>query len=76
MPPRRRLGSAGVPQGNARSRMTGKNATPLIGWHSTDPTLKPWIVAEAERRGITVRELLDEALAEYRVRAELHLAAS
>jgi hypothetical protein len=46
--------------------MTGKNATPLIGWHSADPTLKPWIVAEAERRGITVRELLDEVLAAYR----------
>jgi hypothetical protein len=46
--------------------MTGKNATPLIGWHSTDPTLKPWIAAEAERRGITVRELLDEVLAAYR----------
>ena len=23
--------------------MVGKNATPLIGWHSADPTLKPWI---------------------------------
>ena len=46
--------------------MTGRNATPLIGWHSADPTLKPWIAAEAERRGITVRELLDEALAAYR----------
>jgi hypothetical protein len=49
--------------------MPGKNATPLIGWHSTDPTLKPWISAEAERRGITVRELLDEALAAYREHA-------
>jgi hypothetical protein len=46
--------------------MTGKNATPLIGWHSADPTLKPWLMAEAGRRGITVRELLDEALATYR----------
>jgi hypothetical protein len=49
--------------------MTGKNATPLIGWHSADPTLKPWIKSEAEKRGITVRELLDEALAEYREHA-------
>jgi hypothetical protein len=48
--------------------MTGKNATPLIGWHSVDPSLKPWVLAEVERRGITVRELLDEALAEYRAR--------
>jgi hypothetical protein len=52
--------------------MTGKNATPLIGWHSTDPTLKPWIQAEAASRGITVRELLDQVLAEYRDR--LHYA--
>lgn len=48
--------------------MTGKNATPLIGWHSVDPSLKPWVLEEVERRGITVRELLDEALAEYRAR--------
>lgn len=51
--------------------MTGKNATPLIGWHSTDHTLKPWIEEEAERRHITQRELLDEALGEYREKAEL-----
>jgi hypothetical protein len=49
--------------------VTGKNATPLIGWHSVDPTAKPWVKAEAERRGITERELLDEALAEYRARS-------
>jgi len=54
--------------------MTGKNATPLIGWHSADPTLKPWLEAEAERRGITQRELLDEALEEYREHVE-HLKA-
>jgi hypothetical protein len=46
--------------------MPGKNATPLIGWHSADPTLKPWIQDEAGRRAITVRELLDDALAAYR----------
>lgn len=51
--------------------MTGKNATPLIGWHSTDPTLKPWLEAEVERRGMeTMRELLDEMAAEYRERVE------
>ena len=43
--------------------MTGKNATPLIGWHSSDPDLKPRIGAEAAQRGITIRELLDEVLA-------------
>lgn len=45
--------------------MPGKNATKLIGWHSADPGLKAWIDAEAARRGITRRELLDEALAAY-----------
>lgn len=50
--------------------MTGKNATPLIGWHSADPTLKPWIREEAQRRGITDTALLDEALAEYRENTE------
>ena len=51
--------------------MPGQNATPLIGWHSADPTLKLWIQDEAAQRGITVRELLDEALAEYRAAASL-----
>jgi hypothetical protein len=50
--------------------VTGKNRTPLIGWHSADPTLKPWVKAEASRRGITERELLDEALSEYRAHQE------
>lgn len=51
--------------------MTGKNATPLIGWHSADETLKPWLEAEFRRRGMrTMRELLDEMAAEYRERVE------
>ena len=50
--------------------MVGKNATPLIGWHSADRTLKPWIESEAERRGMTMRELLDEMASEYRERVE------
>jgi len=51
--------------------MGGKNATPLIGWHSADPTLKPWLEAEVERRGMhTMRELLDEMAAEYRERVD------
>ena len=50
--------------------MVGKNATPLIGWHSSDSTLKPWIEAEAERRGTTKSEILDEALSEYRENME------
>lgn len=50
--------------------MANRHKNPLIGWNSADPTLKPWVEAEAARRGITRRELLDEALAEYRERAE------
>jgi hypothetical protein len=50
--------------------MTGKNKTPLIGWHSADPTLKPWVEAEAQRRGVPAREVLDEALSEYRASRE------
>ena len=46
--------------------MPGKNKTPLIGWHSEDPTLKPWITDEAKRRGQTVREFLDHVLARFR----------
>lgn len=51
--------------------MVGKNATPLIGWHSADETLKPWLEAEQKRRGMgTMRELLDEMASEYRERVE------
>lgn len=46
--------------------MTGKNKTPLIGWHSADPTLKPWIQARARQCGLTVREFLDRVLAAHR----------
>lgn len=48
--------------------MANRHKNPLIGWNSADPTLKPWLEAEAARRGITRRELLDEALAGYRER--------
>jgi hypothetical protein len=49
--------------------MPGQNKTPLIGWHSADPTLKAWVEAQAARRGVTAREILDEALAAYRAAA-------
>lgn len=54
--------------------MPGKNKTPLIGWHSVDPTLKPWVEAEAERRGITLREFLDAVLAGVRAAQEHGMA--
>lgn len=50
--------------------MVGKNATPLIGWHSADPDRKQRLQDEAERRGITLRELLDEMTAEQLEHAE------
>jgi hypothetical protein len=43
--------------------MPGQNKTRLIGWHSADPDMKARIEAEAARRGVTVREVLDEAVA-------------
>lgn len=50
--------------------MPSQHKNPGISWHSSDPTLKPWIEAEAERRGTTKREVLDEMAAEYRERVE------
>lgn len=52
--------------------MTGKNATPLVGWHPS-ADLVAWLEAEVERRGggRGVRSaILEEALAEYRDRRE------
>jgi hypothetical protein len=46
--------------------MPNKHKTPMIGWHSEDPTLKPWIAARAKQAGTTAREYLDRLLAEHR----------
>lgn len=46
--------------------MPNQHKNPMIAWHSADPALKPWITAEAGRRGVTVRELLDEIVGDYR----------
>jgi hypothetical protein len=54
----------------------GVHKTPTIGWHSADPSLKPWVQDEAERRGITIRELLDEVVGAYRKRRETATAPS
>jgi hypothetical protein len=50
--------------------MPNQHKTKMIGWHSADPTAKPWVEAEAERRGVPAREILDEALSEYRRKHE------
>jgi hypothetical protein len=47
-----------------------QHKTPFFGWHPSDPELKPWVEAEASRRGVTRREILDEALSDYRRRHE------
>lgn len=48
----------------------GWNRTPLIGWHSEDPTLKRWIDEQAACAGVTVREYFDRLLAEHRKQVE------
>lgn len=50
--------------------MPNKHKTPMVGWNPSDPALKPWIKAEAERRGVDQKVILDEALTEYRERHE------
>ena len=48
--------------------MTGKNSTPLLGWHPSSAELVAWFEAEVERRGggRGVRsQILDEALTAY-----------
>ena len=46
--------------------MTGKNKTPLLGWHPSSAELAAWARAEAKRRGVPLAHILDEALEAYR----------
>ena len=48
----------------------GVHKNPSISWHPDDSTLKPWIKAEAGRRGITDKAVLEEMAAEYREKVE------
>jgi hypothetical protein len=52
--------------------MPNQHKTPMIGWHSEDPTLKPWIAARAKSAGTTLREYLDRLLTEHRKQVEQH----
>ena len=45
--------------------MPNQHKTDSVSWHPKDPDLKTRIQAEAELRGITQRELLDEMAGEY-----------
>lgn len=47
--------------------MPNQHKTPMLGWHPP-AELSAWVKAEAKRRGVPYRVLLDEALAQYRER--------
>jgi hypothetical protein len=49
--------------------VTGKNATPMIGWHPRADHVA-WLESEVKRRGITRTALLDEILDYYREQTE------
>lgn len=49
--------------------MPGKNKEPLLGWHPP-AELSAWARAEAERQGVTLSEVLTEALKNYRALCE------
>jgi hypothetical protein len=44
--------------------MTGRNKTPLLGWHPP-AELSAWVRAEAERRGVAMSVVLNEAVEAY-----------
>jgi hypothetical protein len=60
--------------------MTGKNKTPLLGWHPKSAEDAAWVRAEAERRGgraeSALSRLLDEALADLRAKHEHPVAVA
>jgi hypothetical protein len=51
--------------------MPSQHKTPLLGWHPASAELAAWVRAEAERRGVPVARVLDEALEAYRKATEL-----
>lgn len=51
--------------------MPGKNKTPLLGWHPS-AGLSAWVRAVAERRGVSISVILNEALETYREALEAH----
>ncbi len=48
--------------------MPGQHKTKLLGWHPSSAEDAAWVRAEAARRGVKLRELLDQMLAEFRAR--------
>jgi len=49
--------------------MHGRHKTPLLGWHPP-AELSAWVRGEAERRGVKLTVILDEALRAYRAQCE------
>lgn len=47
--------------------MPNKHKTPMLGWHPP-AELSEWVKAEAKRRGVPYRVLLDEALSDLRTK--------
>jgi len=50
--------------------MPNQHKTPLLGWHPESAELAAWARAEAKRRDVDLKVILDEALAEYRRKVE------
>jgi hypothetical protein len=48
--------------------MPNQHKTPMLGWHPESAELAKWARAEAKRRGVPLKVILDEALAEYRTK--------
>jgi len=49
--------------------MPSKNQPPLLGWHPP-AELSAWVRAEAQRRGVRITVILNEALNAYREQAQ------
>ena len=49
--------------------MPNQHKAPMLGWHPP-AELSAWARAEAERRNVPLKVILDEALSEYRERAD------
>jgi hypothetical protein len=49
--------------------MPSQHKNPELGWRPPSE-LSAWVRAEAARRGVTLKTILDEALAEYRERRD------
>jgi hypothetical protein len=49
--------------------MPNQHKAPMLGWHPP-AELSGWARAEAKRRGVALKVILDEALSRYREQAE------